>query len=321
MKTTKVMLILLVAVFLFVATGLGATAKKAGSDESGSIETLKLLIADLKKNPDNVELREKLIRHVQSMKQKPQPSEEFERFMSRGHAYLKKATDAAGYSKAIDEFKAAVASAPWIAEGYESLAEVQEKAGIYSEAIVNLKFALLADPNAKNAREIRNRIYELEVYAEDAKQGAKAAPTVPPPPPPAPPVAAKPVPPKKPAPVEKKVNPKAFVGSWYYKDIAPRGGEEITTHAFTISMDAAGKLAATAPRRSTGAVGSITVFEIGNDDIHIQVTWKLTTIPSYWKTEDYELVLSADETRLSGTYRIKSSGKHEYSEEKILFKQ
>jgi hypothetical protein len=111
------------------------------------------------------------------------------------------------------------------------------------------------------------------------------------------------------------------VGSWYYKDTAPRGGQEITTHAFTISMNDKGELAASAPRRSSGAVGTVSVFTVSGEGIHIQVTWKLSSIPSYWKTEDYDMELSKDETKLSGPYKVTSSGSREFSEDKILFKQ
>ena len=111
------------------------------------------------------------------------------------------------------------------------------------------------------------------------------------------------------------------MGSWFYKDTAPRGGEPLTTQAFTISMGSDNRLIASAPRRSTGAVGTVSVFELDDDSIHIQVTWKLATIPSYWKTEDYELALIDNESKLKGTYRIKSSGKGEFAEDKVFFKQ
>ncbi len=290
---------------------------------AGSPDILKQYVADLKKSPDSIELREKVIKYTQGLKQKPPAPEEYERSMSRGSAYFKKAADPAGFQRAAEEYKEAVAAAPWLAEGYEHLADAQEKAGLYSEAIQNLNFALLADPNAKNSREIRNRVYELEVFAEEANQKLKAAPVVPPPAPAAPPMVAKsaaPAPKKQSAP-EKKINPKAFVGNWFYKDTAPRGGDDITTHAFTINMTAAGELTAAAPRRSTGATGAVTAFEVAGDSIHIQVTWKLATIPSYWKTEDYDVALTSDETRLAGKYRIKSSGMREFAEEKTLFKQ
>lgn len=285
-------------------------------------DLLKQYVADLKKNPDSLELREKIIKYAQSQKQKPPVPEEFERLISRGNAFLKMANDAAGYSKAIDAFKEAVALAPWVAEGYEGLAAALEKASNYADAIQNLNFALLADPGGANSRGLRNHVYELEVFAEEANQKLKASPSVPLP---APPVVAKPAPTPKKKPVaaapEKKTNPKVFVGAWQYKDTAPRGGEQITSHAFTITMNPAGELAAQAPRRSTGAVGSVTLFEVDDDSIKIQVTWKLATIPSYWKTEDYELTLSADQSKLEGSYKIKSSGSREFAEEKTLFKQ
>ncbi|MDH4162839.1 MAG: hypothetical protein OEW15_09165 [Nitrospirota bacterium] len=305
------LILLMIAMVLLSSPFAGAAEKDA----------LKQYVSELKVNPDNLEVREKIIKYAQSQKQKPSVPEEFERLMSRGAAFLKMANDAAGYTKAVDAFKEAVALAPWAAEGYEGLAEALEKAGSYAEAIQNLNFALLADPNGKNSRDLRNKVYELEVFAEEANQKLKASPTIPPP---APPTVAKPAPPerKKPAAApEKKTNPKAFVGSWFYKDTAPRGGEFITTQAFSVTMNASGELAAQAPRRSTGAVGKVTIFELSDDNIHIQVTWKLATIPSYWKTEDYDVTLSNDETKLAGSYKIKSSGSREFAEDKVLFKQ
>jgi tetratricopeptide (TPR) repeat protein len=295
------------------------------AEKAGSLDTLKQYVADLNKNPENAELREKTIKYAQTLKPRPPVPEEYARHFSRGTAYLKKATDNQGYTKAMEELNVAVALAPWIAEAYENLAAAQEKSGLFAEAIQSLNFTLLADPNTKNAREIKNHTYELEVYAEDAKQALKTSPNVAPivasaaTPPPTPvkvaPVAKKPVTP------DKKTNPKAFVGNWFYKDTAPRGGEQLTTQAFTINMGTDGRLVASAPRRTTGAVGTVTVFELDNDSIRIRITWKLATIPSYWKTEDYDLTLSDNESKLKGAYRIKSSGKGEFAEDKVFFKQ
>ena len=310
------------AVVMLLITMLVATsAVVLAAEKSGTLETLKQYVADLKKNPENAELRERTIKYSQTLKQKPPVPEDYERHLSRGSAYLKRANDSDGYMKAMDELRAAVAAAPWLADGYENLAQAQEKAGLFAEAIQSLNFTLLADPNTKNAREIKNHTYELEVYAEDAKQALKTSPNVAP-------LAAAPPTPVKVAPIakkqtapEKKTNPRVFVGSWFYKDTAPRGGEQLTTQAFTINMGSDGRLIASAPRRSTGAVGTVTVFELDDDSIRIQVTWKLATIPSYWKTEEYDLALSDNETKLKGTYRIKSSGKGEFAEDKVFFKQ
>lgn len=307
----------LLLITMIIATSPAVLAAEKG----GSPETLKQYVADLKKNPENAELREKTIKYAQTFKQKPPVPEDYERHFSRGTAYLKKAADSEGYMKAMDELRAAVAVAPWLAEAYENLAQAQEKAGLFAEAIQSLNFTLLADPNTKNAREIKNHTYELEVYAEDAKQALKISPNVAPlPPPPPTPVKVAPVAKKQVAP-EKKTNPKVFVGSWFYKDTAPRGGEQLTTQAFTINMGSDGRLIASAPRRSTGAVGTVTVFELDDDSIRIQITWKVAGLASYWKTEDYELTLSDNDSKLKGTYRIKSSGKGEFAEDKVFFKQ
>ena len=311
-----------IASCLLTAALLAPPALAASADKGGSPESLKQYVADLKKKPDSVDLREKIIKYAQGLKHKPPVPEEYERSLVRGRAYLKVANGPEDYKKAVDELKEAVTAAPWVGEGYEELATAQEKAELYAEAIQSLNFALLADPNGKNSRELRNRVYELEVFAEEANQKLKASPVVPPPAPPAPPTVAKQAPPpKKQAAPEKKTNPKVFVGNWFYKDTAPRGGEMITTQAFAINQNASGELTAVAPRRSTGAVGKVSIFDVSDSSIHIQVTWKLATIPSYWKTEDYEVTLSSDETKLVGQYRIKSSGSREFAEEKTLFKQ
>lgn len=317
-KKTELLSAVLILAFLCSVPVLSAAAPKK-SDDAAALETLKQQVAELRKSPENMELREKIIKLSQSMKKTPPVPEEYERLMSRGNAFLKLASDVDGFNKAITEFKNAIAIAPWKADAYVNLADAQEKAGLFAEAIVNLKFAILAEPNASDERELRNKIYELEVFAEDAKQAMKASPTVPPPPPPAPPVVAKPAPDKKPVPAAKKTDPKVYVGSWYYKDTGPRGGE-LTTHAFTITMNEKGELAAQAPRRTTGAVGAITAFEVANDGLHVVITWKLTNVPSYSKVEDYDVTLSDNDAKLAGPYKVKSSGR-DFSQDVVLFKQ
>jgi tetratricopeptide (TPR) repeat protein len=306
---------LTVLVFLAVARPAVSAAKKGDA----SLDTLKQYVADLKKTPEDMALREKTIKHAQDMKKSPPVPEEYERLMSRGNAFLKLATDVDGFNKAIAEFKNAISLAPWKADAYVNLADAQEKAGLFAEAIVNLKFAILAEPNAKDERNLRNKIYELEVFAEDAKQALKASPSVPAPAPPAPPTVAKQAAPKTPVPSAKKTDPKVFVGSWFYKDTGPRGGD-LTTHAFTISMSDKGELAAQAPRRTTGALGTVTLFEVSNDGLHVQITWKLANVPSYSKVEDYDVTLASNDTKLQGPYKVKSSGR-DFQQDVVLFKQ
>jgi tetratricopeptide (TPR) repeat protein len=305
-------------VYLIIALFFAAPFAAAAYDRGGSTETLKQYVAELRKKPDSVELREKVIKYAQDMKHKPPVPEEYERQMARGGAFFKLAADPAGFQKAADEYKAAVAAAPWLAEGYEELANAQEKAGLYAEAIQNLNFSLLAEPNGKNSREIRNRVYELEVFAEEAKQKLKTSPAVPPPAPPAPPVVAKQAPSKKSAPAAKRIDPKAFVGNWFFKTTRT-GGSEYTINAFTITLNEKGELAAQAPRKATGATTSITAFEVSNDGLHVQVTSKQPGLPSYLRTDDYDVTLK-DDGKLKGSWKLRSSG-NDYADEVTLFKQ
>lgn len=302
-------------VMVLCVTSLSVAARRGG--DAAIYDAIKKHVAELNKKPEDMKLREKIITLAQKMKKSPPVPEEYERLMSRGNAFLKLAGDVDGFNKAIAEFKEAVALAPWKSDAYVNLADAQEKAGLFAVAIVNLKFAILAEPNAKDERELRNKIYELEVFAEDAKQALKSSPNVPPPPPPAPPTVARPAPPKKKA--ARKTDPKVYVGNWYYKDTGPRGGS-FTTHAFTISMNERGELAAQAPRRTTGAIGKVSLFEVSNDGLHVQISWKLTNVPSYRKTEDYDVTLSRNNEKLSGPYKVKSSGR-DFAQDVVLFKQ
>ena len=120
----KLLLTVLVS-FLLTDYSLAASAKKGGGDEGGSIETLKQYVAELKKSPESMELREKVIKYAQGLKQKPPVPEEFERQMARGGAYLKKANDKDGYMKAIDTFNVVLKLDQAFAEAKERIKKLQ----------------------------------------------------------------------------------------------------------------------------------------------------------------------------------------------------
>ena len=133
-------------------------------------------VADLKKNPNDNALREKIIKHVQSMKQSPAIPEEAKKYMVRGREAFKSAKEAKDFNDAIDEFKKAVLCAPWLAEGYYNLGIIQDKAGLYSDAIQNLKLYLTAAPHARDAEEVKEAIYAIEYRQEKtAKESSPAA--------------------------------------------------------------------------------------------------------------------------------------------------
>ena len=316
--------LILMMLFSLVVPPAASAAKKSSSNS----EELKQYLEDLKKNPADKALREKIIKLAREVKLSV--PEDAERSMARGTAYAQKATDAAGDKKAIAEFEAAASAAPWLALAYYNLGIVQEKVGLYAQALQNLKFYLLAAPDAKNARDVKNKIYELEVYAEDAQAG-KSAPAA----------AAAPEPTAngkslalaaKPTldieekqlkilklPQDKKTKAPSFIGNWFFKESIR--GEEVTINAFEISKNANGDLVLTPPKRVGDSYATINVFEIADKTLKLQMKWKMRSVVGYWKTETYVLTISDDGSKLTGSHNQQSVGGRNIDLDRVLFRQ
>lgn len=329
--TTRILLLITLCVSI-AAPGLAASSKKAAP--SASEETLNQYVEELKKNPADDALREKIIKFASTIK--PEVPESAERSLIRGATFAQRATDSAGYRKAIAEFKTALNTAPWLALAYYNLGVVQEKAGLYAEALQNLKFYLLAAPTAKNARDVKNKIYALEADVEDL-QGNKNSPP-------------QPTPAQTPAsaetgagkslavaarpsleiesekdlhimkiPIEKRAKLPNFIGNWYFKDTLR--GEDLTIHAFEISKNTNGDLVVTPPVRAADSYATILQFEISDKTLKLQMKWKMRSTVGYWKTETYELVLSDDNKTLIGSHNQRSVGGRSVDMDRTLFRQ
>jgi len=323
-------LLIIAMFFSFVSPSIvSASSKKSPADN----ETLKEYVDNLKKNPADKALREKIIKYVLTMKPAPAVPEDAERSVVRGTTFFSKATDSKGYSKAIAEFESASNAAPWLALAYYNLGVVQEKAGLYTDAIQSLKFYLMAAPDAKNARDVKNKIYALEADAEDLQASkSTAAPAA------APADAGtgkslaiagktsldiEPVEKQlniiKMPPAEKKSRMPSFIGSWYFKDVLR--GEELTIEAFEISKNQNGDLIVTPPKRAADSYATVTQFEIKDKVLKLQMRWKMKSVVGYWKTETYELTMSDDGKSLSGSHNQKSVGGRNIDMDRILFRQ
>ena len=138
-------------------------------------QTLNQYVSDLQKNPNDYALREKIIRHVQTMRPAPAVPEEAKRHLVRGKAAFKGAKEARDFQDAADEFKKALLYAPWLAEGYYNLGVIQDKAGHYDDAMKNLKFYLIAAPKAPDADKVKELVYEIEYRKEKAAKDKEAA--------------------------------------------------------------------------------------------------------------------------------------------------
>jgi tetratricopeptide (TPR) repeat protein len=131
-------------------------------------DTLNQYVTDLQKNPNDSDLREKIIRFAQTMNPPPPVPEDAERYMARGVAAVKGAKDANDFKEAAAELEKATLAAPWLANTYYNLGVAQDKAGLYDAAIKNLKLYLLAAPDATDARQVKNLIYEVEYRRDKA---------------------------------------------------------------------------------------------------------------------------------------------------------
>ncbi len=310
---------LLALVFGLVIPCTGAPgAKKSNADD------LKPYLAQLKNNPGDKALREKIIKAAAGMKPAPAVSEDVERNMARGTAFAQKAVDVVGYKKAIAEFEAAANGAPWLALAYYNLGVMQEKAGLFNDAIESLRFYLMAAPDAKNARDVKNKIYALEADAEamqaglnapdpaavSGKQVATGGPTLE-------------IEPEKQLRIikmtlDKKAKLPDFSGNWYFKESIR--GEDVTIHAFEITKSDNGDLTLIPPKRAADSYATINIFEITDKTLKLQMKWKMKSVVGYWKTETYILTMASD-GKLTGSHNQKSVGGRNIDMDRVLFRQ
>lgn len=163
----KIKLSLILICFLFTANPFSVQAADSGGD------LLKQYIAELQKNPNDNALREKIIKHVQTMELRPQVPQEAKRPFMKGVTFQKEATSVSDYELAISAYKEALLLAPWWPEAIYNMALAQEGAGKFDDAIQSLKLYLLTGP--KDAEQAENRMYAMEAKKEKAAQDTSPA--------------------------------------------------------------------------------------------------------------------------------------------------
>jgi tetratricopeptide (TPR) repeat protein len=133
-------------------------------------ETLNQYISDLQKNPNDYALREKIIRQVQAMKQKPVIPEEARRYFIEGNALLKAAKAQKGYGLAIDAYRQCLLIAPWWAEAYYNYAVALDLANQFDEGMNALKLYIATNPGGEESRKAQDKIYEIGAKKKLAAQ-------------------------------------------------------------------------------------------------------------------------------------------------------
>ncbi len=110
------------------------------------------------KNTNDLASREKVIRDVLAMKKTPALPKKAIALKKAGEDALQKSQ----FKDAAQSLQTASDWAPWYTGIYGDLAQAQEKAGLYPEAIQNLNLYLLAAPEASDRPRIQDRVQKLE---------------------------------------------------------------------------------------------------------------------------------------------------------------
>jgi len=142
-------------------------------------QTLQQDIADLQRNPDDHLLREKIIQLAMEMNPPPEIPAEARRHMSRGVAAVEDGKTKEDFLDACNEFRQALALAPWLPNGYRNLAIAQNKAGRYNEALASLNFYRLTKPapaDVEWAEDLQSKVeYRRDKAAKESSPETVAA--------------------------------------------------------------------------------------------------------------------------------------------------
>ena len=146
------------------------------SQAQSSQQTLNQYMADLQKNPNDYALREKIIRHAQTMKPKPAVPEEAHRQYVMGKTLFEDAKSVQDFKDAIEKFRKALLIAPWWPEANRDLGMALQAAQEYGEAIRALKLYIATNPGEELSRRAQNEIYKIEAKQEKAtKESSRQA--------------------------------------------------------------------------------------------------------------------------------------------------
>jgi len=141
----------------FLLLGISVSIAQAQSPQ----ETLNRYISELRNHPNDNALREKVMKHVQTMNPLPATPEEARRYFIEGNALIKAAKDQKGYGLAIDAYRQCLLIAPWWAEAYYNYAVSLDLANRFDEAMNALKLYIAGNPGEAESRKAQDKIYEL----------------------------------------------------------------------------------------------------------------------------------------------------------------
>lgn len=133
-------------------------------------EQLNQMVEQLQKSPNDIALREQIIKLAQKLKPVPVIPEEARRHFVKAVTLQKEAKNSEDYDLPIQEYQQALLLAPWWSDAYYDLSSAFELKQQYVEGIQNLKLSILASPEGPDARAAQDKVYALEAKAEKNAQ-------------------------------------------------------------------------------------------------------------------------------------------------------
>jgi tetratricopeptide (TPR) repeat protein len=159
----KIALLILISIFCCNAFAQAQTSQ----------QSLKQYISDLQKNPGDYALREKIIKHVQTMRPTPAIPEEARRHYVMAKTLSDEAKKVEDFNDSIVEFRGALLIAPWWAEANRDFGLTLEAAKRYDEAIAYIKLYMATNPGSDRTRAAQDEIYKIEAKKKSAGKASR----------------------------------------------------------------------------------------------------------------------------------------------------
>ena len=149
-----------------------------GSPVAGSAaadaHTLQQAVLALKHQPSDDKLRTQVIQLSQQMHPAPAIPSRARQDLDTGARIRENAEGISDYQRAVTEYRAAIAEAPWWGEAYLKASDALQDAGLYDEAIKDLQFYILTNPGDSAVTEAKEKIDSAKAakqYEEEAEKG------------------------------------------------------------------------------------------------------------------------------------------------------
>lgn len=149
------------AVVAVTLSFLAVTPSRSPAQQPSTAKDLQQLTDELNGQPDNDQLREKIIKLVATLTRRPELPEEARRLAIQADTIRKGANNRTEMKGAVEALERALTLAPWWIDGYYNLAIVQELAGNLAAADRSLRFYLLGNPDQRDARQARDKAYAI----------------------------------------------------------------------------------------------------------------------------------------------------------------